>query len=93
MSIYRSLRNISVQFIDDDAGRTLFAVSTLSPTFREKHSGSGATVAAAELLGTLAGEAAVDLKIESVTFDRGAYRYHGRVKGVAEGARKAGLKF
>jgi large subunit ribosomal protein L18 len=93
MSVHRSLRNISVQFVDDEQGRTLAAISTLSPDFRQKHSGGGATVAAAELLGTMAGEAAGGLKIEKVIFDRGSYRYHGRVKAVAEGARKAGLQF
>ncbi len=93
MSVHRSLRNISVQFIDDENGRTLTTVSTLSPAFREKHAAGGGTVAAAGMLGTMAGEAAINLKIQRVIFDRGSYRYHGRVKAVAEGARKAGLQF
>lgn len=92
MSVYRSLRNISVQFIDDEGGRTLGAVSTLSPAFREKYPGGGGTVAAAGLLGVQAGELAAVLKIERVIFDRGPYRYHGRVRALAEGVRKAGLK-
>ncbi len=92
MSVYRSLRQISVQFIDDQAGRTLGAVSTLSAAFRERHPGGGGTVAAAEILGTMAGELAGRLKIGQAVFDRGPYRYHGRVKALADGARKAGLK-
>lgn len=93
MSVHRSLRNISVQFIDDEEERTLGAVSTLSADFRARHSGPAGTVAAAELLGTMAGELAAGIKIEQVIFDRGPYRYHGRVRALAEGARKAGLKF
>ncbi len=92
MSVYRSLRNISVQFIDDEGGRTLGALSTLSRAFREKHSAGGGTVAAAEILGTMVGELAGELKIERAVFDRGPYRYHGRVRALAESARKAGLK-
>lgn len=90
--MHRSLRNFSVQFIDDEQGRTLGAVSTLSPAFREKHPAGGGTVAAAGVLGSMAGELAGQLKIERAIFDRGSYRYHGRVKALAEGARKAGLK-
>ena len=92
MSVYRSLRNISVQFIDDDTGRTLGAVSTLSRSFRDQHSAGGGTVAAAGILGTMAGELAGELKIERAVFDRGPYRYHGRVRALADAARKAGLK-
>lgn len=93
MSVYRSLRQISVQFIDDEGGRTLGAVSTLSAAFRQKHSGGGGTVAAAELLGAMAAASAAGLKLKRVIFDRGPYRYHGRVRALADGARKAGLKF
>ncbi len=92
MSVHRSLSNISVQFIDDEAERTLGAVSTLSADFRGRHEGPAGTVAAAEILGTMAGELAAGLKIERAIFDRGPYRYHGRVRALAEGARKAGLK-
>jgi len=92
MSVYRSLRQMSVQFIDDEVGRTLGAVSTLSPAFREKHPGGGGTVAAAGELGKLAGELAGQLKIERAIFDRGPYRYHGRIRALAEAARKAGLR-
>jgi len=93
LTVYRSLRNISVQFIDDDSGRTLGALSTLSPTFKEKYPKGGGTVEAAGQLGELLGEVAAELKIKEVNFDRGGYRFHGRIKALAEGCRKAGLIF
>jgi len=93
MSVYRSLRNISVQFIDDEEGRTLGALSTLSPAFKEKSQKGGGTVEAAGLLGELLGAMAADLKIKEVNFDRGGYRFHGRIKALAVGCRKAGLIF
>ncbi|MEA1928120.1 MAG: 50S ribosomal protein L18 [Candidatus Auribacterota bacterium] len=91
MSVYRSLKNISVQFIDDENSRTLAALSTLSSVFREKYEKGGGTVEAAGVLGELAGEMASGLKIKEVNFDRGGYQYHGRVKALAEGCRKTGL--
>lgn len=93
LSVFRSLRNISVQFIDDEDGRTLGALSTLSPVFKEKYPKGGGTVEAAELLGELVGAMASGLNIKKVNFDRGGYRFHGRVKALAEGCRKAGLIF
>jgi len=93
LSVYRSLRNISVQFIDDEEGRTLGALSTLSPAFREKYQKGGGTVEAAGLLGELLGAMAAELKIKEVNFDRGGYRFHGRIKALAGGCRKAGLIF
>jgi len=93
LNVYRSLRNISVQFIDDEEGRTLGAISTLSPAFKEKYPNGGGTVEAAGILGELAGAMAAELKITKVNFDRGGYRFHGRIKSLAEGCRKAGLIF
>ena len=93
MSVYRSLRNLSVQFIDDDAGRTLGALSTLSPVFKKKYAKRGGTVEAAAVLGELIGPLAAELSIKEVIFDRGCYRYHGRIKAMAEACRKAGLVF
>ncbi|MCD8349278.1 MAG: 50S ribosomal protein L18 [Planctomycetaceae bacterium] len=89
MAVYRSLKNISVQFIDDVAGRTLAALSTESKDF----SGYGGNVAAAEKLGAMAAEKAKAAGVESVVFDKGGRKYHGRVKALADAARKAGLKF
>ncbi|MFH1038657.1 MAG: 50S ribosomal protein L18 [PVC group bacterium] len=93
MSVFRSLKNLSVQFIDDDRGCTLASRSTLSAAFKEKYPKGGGTVAAAAVLGELAGSRAGELNIKEVIFDRGPYRYHGRVKSLAEGCRKAGLIF
>lgn len=91
LAVYRSLRNISVQFIDDDAGRTLLALSTESPDFPKDTYGGNAK--AAETLGGMAAEKAKALGIGEIVFDKGGRQYHGRVKALAEAARKGGLKF
>ena len=91
MAVFRSLRNISVQIIDDVAGRTLVAVSTEMADFPKGT--YGGNVKAAETLGGMAAEKAKAAGIESVVFDRGGRKYHGRVKALADAARKAGLKF
>ncbi|MDP8214451.1 MAG: 50S ribosomal protein L18 [Candidatus Euphemobacter frigidus] len=93
MSVYRSLRNLSVQFIDDETGRTLGALSTLSPVFKKKYQKGGGTVEAAAALGELVGATAAELLIEEVVFDRGCYHYHGRIRALAEASRKNGLIF
>ncbi len=91
MAVFRSLSNISVQFVDDTAGRTLAAVSTASADFPKDT--YGGNVKAAEILGKLAAEKAKAAGIAAVVYDRGGRQYHGRVKALAEAARKAGLKF
>jgi len=90
LSVYRSLKHISAQIIDDAAGHTLVAASSV-----EKSVGGamGSNVAAAHEVGRVIAERAKEKGIESVVFDRGGYIYHGRVKGLAEAAREAGLKF
>ena len=93
LTVFRSLRNISVQLIDDDRGETLGTISTGSAAFRERYTESGATRKSAEVLGAMTAELARDLKIEEVVFDRGGYQYHGRLQALADAARKAGLKF
>jgi len=92
MNVYRSLKHTYVQFVDDDRGVTLGSVCTRSKAFAEKHSGSSGTVAAAQALGVLAGDLASSLGITEVVFDRAGFRYHGRIKAVAEGARSRNLK-
>lgn len=87
LSVYRSNNNLQAQLIDDEKGVTLFGISTTTL----KTSGTRLVQAAA--LGTALAKAALDKKIETVLFDRGANRYHGRVKAVAEAARAGGLKF
>lgn len=90
MSVYRSNKQIYVQLIDDVAGKTLVAVSSLN---KEIASEKGTKIEIAAKVGKLAAERAVAAGISTVRFDRGGYLYHGRVKAVAEAAREGGLKF
>jgi large subunit ribosomal protein L18 len=89
MSIFRSNKQISVQFIDDVAGKTLLAVSSLN---KEIASQTGTKSEIAASVGKLAAEKALAAGITEAKFDRGGYLYHGRVKAVAEAARVGGLK-
>ena len=88
LSVYRSNKEIYAQLIDDVAGVTLLSASS-----REKEIGKGTNVEVAAAVGKLVGEKALKAGIDAVTFDRGGYLYHGRIKSLAEGARAAGLKF
>lgn len=89
LCVYRSNTNLYVQIIDDVAGNTLVAASTLDKEIKTKH----ANKEAAKELGTLIAKKAADKKIKSVVFDRGGYIYHGVVKELAEAAREGGLEF
>ena len=89
LSVYRSNKSIYAQIIDDTKGVTLVAASSLEKGFE----GRGNNVEAAEKVGEAIGQRAKDKGIDCVVFDRGGYLYHGRVKALAEGARKAGLEF
>jgi large subunit ribosomal protein L18 len=89
LSVFRSSRHVYAQVIDDVHGRTLAAASTAEADLR---SGTTATVDAAKAVGRLVGERAKAAGIDAVVFDRGGFKFHGRVAGVAEGAREAGLK-
>lgn len=84
VSVFRSARAVRLQFIDDEEGRTVLASATAP---------GRATVAGATELGRTAAEQAKQAGITTVVFDRGGYRYHGRVKAVAEGLREGGLTF
>lgn len=86
MSVFRSNKQIYVQVIDDEAGRTLVAASSLGMETMPKQE-------QAEKVGELIAKKALEAGITTVVFDRNGYLYHGRVKQVAEGARKGGLKF
>jgi len=88
LNIFRSLKHIYAQVIDDESGRTLVAAST-----REKGQPQGANIQAATAIGKLVAERCKEKGIETVVFDRGGFRYHGRVKALADAAREAGLKF
>ena len=88
LSVFRSNKEIYAQLIDDVNGVTLLAASS-----REKEVGKGTNVEVANAVGKLVAEKALKAGIENVTFDRGGYLYHGRIKSLADGARTAGLKF
>jgi len=92
LSIYRSLKHLYAQIIDDSQGRTLAAVSTLDPEARALLP-RGATKAGARWIGQRIAKLAAEKGITEVVFDRGFYLYHGRIKELAEAAREAGLKF
>lgn len=92
--VYRSLKNIEGQIVDDDAGRTVLGVSTLAPDLRgftpeSKNKRVEQSFAAGKLLAARAKAQG----IQAVVFDRGGYKYHGRVKAFADGAREGGLQF
>ena len=92
LSVFRSSKQIYCQIIDDAAGRTLAAASSLEKDTRASLK-TGATVEAAAVVGKLIAERAVQAGVKEVVFDRGAYMYHGRVKALADGAREGGLTF
>lgn len=92
LNVYRSLKHIYAQLIDDQTGITLVSASSMEPDLRDKSSPSG-NAAAAKVVGERLAERAKDKGIEEVLFDRGGYIYHGRVKALADGAREKGLKF
>ena len=92
LSVYRSSQHIYAQIIDDSAGHTLAAASTLDKDLRS-HLKTGANVDAASAVGKLVAERAKKAGVTEVYFDRGGYIYHGRVKALAEAARENGLKF
>jgi len=92
MAVYRSNKQIYVQFIDDLAGVTLAAASSLDKSLVEEVKGKRG-MEVAKLVGTLAAQRAVEKGILQISFDRGGYKYHGKVKCLAEAAREGGLKF
>ena len=92
LAVFRSQGHIYAQVVDDDAGRTLVAASSLDKDLRAK-SRRGGTVAAAKEVGTLIASRAREKGIAAVVFDRGGFQYHGRIKALADAARAAGLQF
>ena len=92
LNVYRSLKNIYAQVIDDVNGKTLVSASTLDAELKGTLS-NGGNAAAAKAVGTLVAKRALEAGIENVLFDRAGYIYHGRVKELSEAAREAGLKF
>jgi large subunit ribosomal protein L18 len=88
LAVFRSLKHIYAQVIDDGAGHTLAHASS-----GEKGGPNGGNVAGAKAIGKLVAERAQEKGVQAVVFDRGGYQYHGRVKALADAAREAGLKF
>jgi large subunit ribosomal protein L18 len=88
LAVFRSVKHIYAQVIDDSLGQTVAAAGS-----NEKNATNGGNVAGAKAIGKLVAERAQDKGIKSVVFDRGGYHYHGRVKALADAAREAGLKF
>lgn len=92
--VYRSLKNMEGQLVDDSTGRTLMGLSTMTPDLREfRPEGSNRKVEQSFAAGKLLAERAREAGISTVVFDRGGYKYHGRVKAFADGAREGGLDF
>jgi len=92
LTVHRSHRNLACQIIDDSAGKTLVSASTNDKDLRPKV-GYGGNKTAAEALGKIIAERALAAGVKQVCFDRGHFRYHGRVAALADAARKAGLGF
>ena len=92
LTVHRSSKHIYAQIIDDQAGNTMAAASTLDADFK-KASKTTADASAAAVVGKLVAERAKEKGIDTVVFDRGGYIFHGRVKALADAAREAGLKF
>jgi large subunit ribosomal protein L18 len=90
LAVFRSNKHIYVQAIDDINGRTIVSASTMESDLR---GGATSTVAGAKQVGELVGRRAKEANIDAVVFDRGGFKFHGRVAAIAQGAREAGLEF
>lgn len=93
LTVYRSLNHIYAQLIDDVTGHTLVAASTKAKELESETKSVNGKISKSKLVGALLAEKAKAANITSVVFDRNGYRYHGRVKAVADGAREKGLQF
>jgi large subunit ribosomal protein L18 len=92
LTVYRSLNQIYAQVIDDLAGTTLVSASSIDSETRKETKGGG-NIATAKIIGRIIAERSIAAGITKVVFDRGGYKYHGRVQALANAAREAGLKF
>jgi len=92
LAVFRSLNHIYAQLVDDETGRTLAAADSRSKEFRTANP-KGGNVAAAKAVGTLLAQRAKAAGVQTVVFDRGGYKYHGRVRALADAARAGGLAF
>jgi large subunit ribosomal protein L18 len=92
LTVYRSINQIYAQVIDDRAGSTLVSASSIDKETRKETKGGG-NIATAKIIGRIIAERSIAAGITKVVFDRGGYKYHGRVQALANAAREAGLKF
>jgi large subunit ribosomal protein L18 len=92
LCIFRSIRSIYAQVIDDSQGFTVTSASSLEPGMKDKIAGKNKTECA-DMIGALIAQRSLEKGVKKVVFDRGGYRYHGRIKALADAARKAGLDF
>ncbi|MBN2462979.1 MAG: 50S ribosomal protein L18 [Dehalococcoidia bacterium] len=92
LCVFRSLSHIYAQVVDDSVGCTMVSASSLDAEIRNKIAGKKKTEVA-ELVGSLVAQRALNKGVKQIAFDRGGYQYHGRIKALAEAARKAGLDF
>ena len=92
LAVFRSINHIYAQLVDDETGRTVLAADSRSKAFRDGHK-TGGNVAAAKAVGEQLAQKAKAAGVKSVVFDRGGYKYHGRVKALADAARAGGLVF
>ncbi|MBC8313697.1 MAG: 50S ribosomal protein L18 [Candidatus Cloacimonetes bacterium] len=93
LSVYRSLKHIYAQVINDTDGKTLVSTSTLQPEFISKKEKKIKKTKEAFLVGEILAKKCLKKKIDKICFDRNGFKYHGRIKALADGARKVGLKF
>lgn len=93
LSVYRSLDNIYAQIIDDSTGNTIVAVSSLAKEAKTEVKSVKGKISKSKLIGNILAKKALEKNIKQVVFDRGGFRYHGRVKALADGAREGGLVF
>ncbi|HEB73950.1 MAG TPA: 50S ribosomal protein L18, partial [Candidatus Desulfofervidus auxilii] len=93
LCVFKSLKHIYAQIIDDTQGRTLVAASTLDPVLREEIKNMKGKVLPSKEVGKLVAQRALEKGIKRVVFDRNGFPYHGRIKALAEGAREGGLEF
>ena len=92
LTVFRSSKHIYAQIVDDNAGKTLVAMSTLSKSFKDQMQ-AGGNLKAAKLVGSLIGEAASEKGIKEVYYDRNGFLYAGRIKALADAVREKGIKF
>ena len=92
LAVFRSLKGIYVQAIDDEAGATIVAASTLEKEFKDLGK-PGGNIEAVKYVGNAIGKRLLEKGVDKAVFDRGGFLYHGRIKAVADAAREAGLKF